>query len=650
MSDIIQLLPDAVANQIAAGEVIQRPASVVKELMENALDAGATSIQVILKDAGRTLIQVLDNGKGMSMSDARMAFERHATSKIRQADDLFALQTMGFRGEALASIAAIAQVELRTRREEDEMGTSIQIAGGTFENQEPISTAVGANFFVKNIFYNVPARRKFLKSNQTELSNIITEIERIALVRPDVSFSLFHNDNETLNLPATNLRQRIMNLFGKSFKQQLLTVEVDTALISVTGYIGRPEAARKKNGLQYFFVNGRYMRHPYFHKAVMQSYEQLIPQGGQPNYFLYLQVAPANIDVNIHPTKTEIKFENESFLWQIIHATVKEALGKFSAVPSIDFDMTDAPEIPVMPTEGVRQPKPQFDTSYNPFQTSKSKAVPANWQQVYEGVDTIKQFASQGATDISQLEHPSFDPVEFDGDPDYFHTDEIYPSASQPLESAASTTDLFTSQASAPSSALHTLFTSPAVSDGDHFQFKAQYILTSVKSGLMMIDQHRAHVRVLFEQYMDYISRKQGVSQGILFPEMITFAPADMPIVESILPDLSFLGFDLNNMGGCTFALNGVPAEVEGVNMIDVIHSMVNTAKEKARDVKADIHELISLTLAEVAAIPYGQVLNVTEMEKLIDDLFASSSPNYTPDGKLILSVLSNEEISKRFK
>jgi DNA mismatch repair protein MutL len=343
MNDIIQLLPDSVANQIAAGEVIQRPASVVKELMENAIDAGATSIQVILKDAGRTLIQVIDNGKGMSMTDARLSFERHATSKIRKAEDLFSLHTMGFRGEALASIAAISQVELRTRREDDEVGTLICISGSAVERQESVSCPVGANFQIKNIFYNVPARRKFLKSNQTELSNIIAEFERVALVNPQVSFSLFNNENELLNLPSANLRQRIMNVFGKSLNQQLLSVEVDTSLISVTGYIGLPEAARKKNALQYFFVNGRYMRHPYFHKAVMQSYERLIPSGEMPNYFLYFHVDPANIDVNIHPTKTEIKFENESFIWQILSAAVKEALGKFSAVPSIDFDMTDAP-------------------------------------------------------------------------------------------------------------------------------------------------------------------------------------------------------------------------------------------------------------------------------------------------------------------
>ncbi|MEG0949212.1 MAG: DNA mismatch repair endonuclease MutL [Bacteroidales bacterium] len=670
MNDIIQLLPDSVANQIAAGEVIQRPASVVKELMENAIDAGATSLQVILKDAGRTLIQVIDNGKGMSMTDARMAFERHATSKIRKADDLFSLQTMGFRGEALASVAAIAQVELRTRREEDEIGTALFISGSEVERQEAVSCPVGSSFQVKNIFFNVPARRKFLKSNQTELSNIISEFERIALVNPNISFSLFHNENEVLNLPATNLRQRIINIFGKSLNQQLLTVEVDTTMISVSGYIGRPEAARKKNALQYFFVNGRYMRHPYFHKAVMQSYEQLIPSGEMPNYFLYFNVDPANIDVNIHPTKTEIKFENETFLWQIISATVKEALGKFSAVPSIDFDMADAPEIPVFKTETVQPPQPQFNSSYNPFQQNKgtiqqpstNRRPDPDWQKLYGG-DSAQAFSSGSSTSgftESLADFPESLPgadVEFEGDPDYFHTDAVFPSSAEDDNSFAGVAPTsFESQitsdpvSSSMSSSMSLVFGNAKNADGEHYQFKGKYILTSVKSGLMMIDQHRAHLRVLFDQYMENITNKQGISQGVLFPEMITFAPADVPVLEGILDDLHFLGFDLNNMGGCTYAINGIPAGIEGLDVSNLLHSMVDTAREKGRDIKTDIHELIALSLAEVAAIPYGQLLNMDEMEKLIDDLFASSSPNYTPDGKLILSVISNDEVAKRFK
>ena len=700
MNDIIQLLPDSVANQIAAGEVIQRPASVVKELMENAIDAGATSIQVILKDAGRTLIQVIDNGKGMSMTDARLSFERHATSKIRKAEDLFSLHTMGFRGEALASIAAISQVELRTRREDDEVGTLICISGSAVERQESVSCPVGANFQIKNIFYNVPARRKFLKSNQTELSNIIAEFERVALVNPQVSFSLFNNENELLNLPSANLRQRIMNVFGKSLNQQLLSVEVDTSLISVTGYIGLPEAARKKNALQYFFVNGRYMRHPYFHKAVMQSYERLIPSGEMPNYFLYFHVDPANIDVNIHPTKTEIKFENESFIWQILSAAVKEALGKFSAVPSIDFDMTDAPDIPIFKTDSVQPPKPKFDKSYNPFQSKpQSQRHDIDWQKLYGGIDTAQVFSS-AANHSFDDDKPSSNPQhfssipssanntfhsaanmpvssselsedvageevtlstvgnnEFEGDPDYFQSDTPFPlntvesqAAEETLESSISADTALSNGSSQPSSSEMFASCSGTTSEGSHYQFKGRYILTSVKSGLMMIDQHRAHVRVLFDQYLQHIADKKGVSQGILFPEMLNFAPSDVPILESILDDLHFLGFDINNMGGCSYSMNGIPAGIEGVDVISLIHSMIDTAKEKGRDVKADIHELLALSLAEVAAIPYGQYLNIDEMERLIDDLFASSSPNYAPDGKPILSVITNDELSKRFK
>lgn len=676
MIDVIQLLPDSVANQIAAGEVIQRPAAVIKELVENAIDAGATSIQVILKDAGRTLIQVIDNGKGMSVSDARMAFERHATSKIKKAEDLFSLQTMGFRGEALASIAAIAQVELRTRRSEDEVGTCVRISGSEVEAQEVVSCDVGSNFQVKNIFFNVPARRKFLKSNQTEMSNIVSEFERIALVNPNVAFALYHNDNEILNLASANLRQRIINVFGKALNQQLLTVDVDSSLISVSGYIGNPKSARKKNALQYFFVNGRYMRHPYFSKAVMQSYEQLIPQGEQPNFFLYLNVDPANIDVNIHPTKTEIKFENESFLWQIINASVKEALGKYSAVPSIDFDMADAPEIPAHHSSPsiIQPPKPKFDTAYNPFDRSSSRPDP-NWQKMYGG---FSDSSDTGETPFNPFNPQPTISAHFDegngfeGDPDYFHTDTPFPietqhsGASLPLFDADAELNITVLEikeipsALIGSSANFTLEVEPTVQHvfptdetspgGQHYQFKGKYICTSVKSGLMMIDQHRAHIRVLFDQYIHQISNKQGVSQGVIFPEIVNFTPSEIPILESILEDLHFLGFELNNMGGCAYALNGVPAGIEGVDVAQLVHDMVDAAINKAGDVKANLHEMTALKLAEAASIPYGQLLSNQEMDKLIDNLFASVAPNYTPDGKTILSVISNDEIGKRFK
>ena len=623
MSDIIQLLPDSVANQIAAGEVIQRPASVIKELVENAVDAKASSIQVILKDAGRTLIQVIDNGKGMSATDARLAFERHATSKIKVADDLFSLHTMGFRGEALASIAAIAQVELRTKRKEDEMGTLITLAASTVESQECVSCPTGSNFCVKNIFYNIPARRKFLKSNQVELSNIINEFERIALINPEVSFILKHNDNELFNLQPGNFRQRIVSIYGKGMNQQLLPLEIETSLIKISGYIGKPEAARKRNALQYFFVNGRYMRHPYFHKAVMQSYEQLIPVGEMPNYFINFTVEPSQIYVNIHPTKTEIKFENEQAIWQIISATVKEALGKFSAVPSIDFDMTDAPDIPIFQKNNpVAPPKSNFNPSYNPFKMStggNSRRPDFDWNKLYAGF-TSGQVPVAGKEEESEIFASAID-----------REDDELSEESLIVQSVISTDNM-------------------GDTGGSFMQIRGRYILTNVKSGLMIVDQYRAHVRILFDRYMSCIQAKQGVSQRTLFPEIIQLTTAQVAILQNIMADLQFLGFDLSDMGNNAYSVNGIPSGIEGVNIETLIWNMLETATEKGRDVKADIHERLALSLAEAAAIPYGQVLSSLEMEQLVGDLLASVMPNYTPDGKTVISILSNDEITKRFK
>ena len=628
MNDVIQLLPDSVANQIAAGEVIQRPASVVKELVENAIDAGATLIQIVIKDAGRTLIQVIDNGKGMSETDARLSFERHATSKIRQAGDLFALRTMGFRGEALASIAAIAQVELRTRRAEDEVGTAITLAASVVESQECVSCPVGSNFSIKNIFYNVPARRKFLKSNQVELSNILSEFERIALVNPEIAFELIHNDNELFNLPVSNLRQRIISLFGKSMNQQLLTVEVETSLINISGYIGKPEASRKRNALQYFFVNGRYMRHPYFHKAVMQSYEHLIPVGEMPNYFINLAVDPASIDVNIHPTKTEIKFENEQPIWQILSAAVKEALGKFSAVPSIDFDMEGAPEIPVFHKgDSVKPPQTSFTPGYNPFKGSSStpKRPDYDWTQLYSGFESAKDMPRNSREEESQIFSSKVNQPVVPDNPSV---------VTSPSETIASKMN----DSAVP------------VSGGQYLQVKGRYIVTSVKSGVVLIDQYRAHVRILYDRYISHIQSGQGVSQRVLFPEMIYLSASQGAILASIKSDLDALGFDLSDMGSGAYSINGVPGGIEGVDVVNLLNKMIETASEKGGDVKSDIHESIARTLAESAAIPYGQILSPLEMEQLAEDLFASAMPGYTPDGKITLTVFSTEELQKRFK
>ena len=621
MSDIIRLLPDSVANQIAAGEVIQRPASVIKELVENAIDAGAQHVDVLVVDAGKTSIQVIDDGKGMSETDARLSFERHATSKIREAADLFALHTMGFRGEALASIAAVAQVELRTRMEGEELGTMLTISGSKVEGQEAVSCPKGSSFSVKNLFFNVPARRKFLKSNQTELSNILTEFERIVLVNPEVSFTLHHNGAELFNLPALQLRQRIMGVFGKKINQELLSLDVDTTMVRVSGFVGKPETARKKGARQYFFVNGRYMRHPYFHKAIMDAYEQLVPVGEQVSYFIYFEVNPANIDVNIHPTKTEIKFENEQAIWQILAAAVKETLGKFNAVPSIDFDTEGMPDIPAFdasPYTGIQPPKTTYNPDYNPFNVSaappSSYSKPSkDWEQLYAG---LERHAS------SQNFHP---------DENDYRAEEASPAENPGLYD-------------------HVEDSSVSEKSGQHYQFKGRFILTSVKSGLMIIDQQRAHIRILYDKYIDQISRRQGVSQGMLFPDIVQFPLSEVAILQEIMEDLSFLGFELTDLGGGSYAINGVPAGIEGLNPIDLIQNMVHTAMEKGGKVKEEVQSILALTLAKAAAIVPGQVLTNEEMTGLVDGLFAVATPNYTPDGKTVLSVINEDDLEKLFK
>ncbi len=609
MSDVIQLLPDSVANQIAAGEVIQRPASVVKELVENSVDAGATKIDVIIVDAGRTSIQVIDDGKGMSETDARLAFERHATSKIRQAEDLFALHTNGFRGEALASIVAVAQVVLKSRQVNDEIGTQITMSGSRFEGQEPCACPVGSNFTVSNLFYNVPARRKFLKSNSTELNNILTAFERIVLVYPQVSFTLHSNNTELFNLKAGNLRQRIIDVFGKRINQDLLPVNVETTMCKVTGFVGKPEAARKKGAHQFFFVNGRYMKHPYFNKAVMTAYDRLLPQGEQVPYFLYFEVNPNDIDVNIHPTKTEIKFENEQAIWQILMAAVKESIGVFNDVPSIDFDTEDKPDIPVYNPEVIptaSAPRISVNPHYNPFKSGETQQqqstsqVDENWEQLYEGLGGRASMEQEGS---------------------------IFESAPE-LESVAPTSDSIIAEKS-PS----------------HYQYKGKYIMTAVKSGLMIIDQHRAHVRILYEHYLRQFGLQEKHSQKVLFPEVLQFPVSQDMIVEKILPEMEKIGFELDNLGGGSYAVNAIPAGLEGINPLKLVQDMVDSAVEKGTSVLEELNQSLALTLARNAAIPQGQVLSNDEMEGIVNDLFACDNVNYTPDGKNVLCILKQREI-----
>jgi DNA mismatch repair protein MutL len=609
--DIIHLLPDSVANQIAAGEVVQRPASVIKELMENAVDAGASTVDVLVVDAGRTSIQVIDDGKGMSEQDARMAFERHATSKIKQAEDLYSLHTMGFRGEALPSIAAVAQVHLLTRTIDNELGTDLTIEGSQITSQEACSCPVGANFEVRNLFFNVPARRKFLKSNQTELNNIIQEFERIALVNPTVSFSFSHNGEVMTKLPASNLRQRIVNVFGKKLNEQLLSVDVDTTLARITGFVGKPETARKKNANQFFFVNGRYMRHPYFHKAVLEAYAHLIPEGEQIPYFLYFEVDPANIDVNIHPTKTEIKFENDSAIWQILVAAIKDSLGKFNAVPTIDFDVEGRPDIPAFDFHAgadVHAPRVQVDNNYNPFRSSEGKSqsqrqTPVDWEQLYANIQKSTPDADY------QIEEP-----------------------------AEQMQDLFSDEAP-----------SGMEMSNCHFQYRGQYILTPVQTGLMMVDQHRAHVRILYERFYNQMHGQKASSQGLLFPEMLRLPPSDAILFQDMLDGLRSLGFDIESLGGGSFSVNGVPTDLKGANPVSVLTQMVETVKEKETGIENELQHRIALVMARNTSIVAGQVLSNTEMESLLAELFQCQNPNLTPTGKVIVSVLEQTQIDKLF-
>lgn len=617
MSDIIHLLPDSVANQIAAGEVIQRPASVIKELVENAIDAGAKNIQIIINDAGKTCMQVIDDGCGMSEMDARLAFERHATSKITKAADLFALRTMGFRGEALASIAAVAQVELLTKRDEDEIGTRIRIAGSKLEEQEAVATNTGTHFIIKNLFYNIPARRKFLKTDATELSKILNEFERIALVNPAVSFTLFSNETELFNLPATTIRQRIVHLFGKKINQDLLSVDVETTLIKVTGFVGKPESSRKRGAHQFFFVNGRYMRHPYFFKAVMEAYTELIPTGDVVSYFVYFEIDPATIDVNIHPTKTEIKFENEQAIWQIIAAAVKETLGRFNEVPSIDFDTEGMPDIPAFDdSEPVGIPQVHINQDFNPFSTGSTpsyKRKEIDWEPLYDGI-------ARG----SKVNAPTTGDFSFDSS---LQAGEVI-----------------------PSKASSTLYQEESYEKGSTLlQFKGRFVLTSVKSGLMLIDQHRAHIRVLYDRYMNQIQQKKSSAQGVLFPEIIDLPASQAAVLEELKEDFTAVGFELNNLGGGSYAINGIPEGIEGLDPVELVHKMLETAMEKGGDIKSEVHSILALTLAKSAAIVYGQVLSHNEMGSLVDALFACTSPNYTPDGLAVLSTMLDADIDKLF-
>lgn len=636
MSDIIKLLPDSVANQIAAGEVIQRPASVIKELVENAIDAGATSIQIVLKDAGRTLIQVIDNGKGMSDTDARLAFERHSTSKISKAEDLFSLQTMGFRGEALASIAAIAQVELRTRAKGAQLGTKIMINASKCESQEPDMCPEGSNFMIKNIFFNVPARRKFLKSNQVELSNIIKEYEKLALVNHHVDFSLSNNDKLLNKFSGGSFKQRIASLWGAKVDQQLVPLNTDTSLVRITGFVSKPEGARKRNFLQFLFVNGRFMRHPYFHKAIISSYSELIPDDEQPNYFLNFSVDPESIDVNIHPTKTEIKFENELPIWQILAAAVKESLGRFSAVPQIDFDTIDAPEIPAFNDHTVvTAPEDGVDPTYNPFKPQSKSSAGGGSSYHPQSAGSFGGYSSNPLPDWEKL-YQNFEKGKQEG---------IASITEQDVEDSFSDFG----EVEPVNSGVQAEIITPDMSSAMCMQMKGRYILSPIKSGLMIVDQHRAHVRVLFEQYIKQLDTTTISSQRVLFPEVLQLTTSQNIILKELEPEMEKIGFNLAQLSGNDWSINAVPAGMENVNIKDTILQVIDEVSMGGTSITTKVYESIALRVAKSAAIPYGKTMLQEEMDTLLSKLLCLPNPNYTPDGKTIISVLSNEQLEKMF-
>lgn len=639
MSDIIRLLPDSVANQIAAGEVIQRPASVIKELVENSIDAGATSVTIVIKDAGRTLIQVIDDGCGMSDTDARLAFERHTTSKISRAADLFSLSTMGFRGEALASIAAIAQVDLRTMQKDASIGTRLLISGSKVESQQPEACAPGSNLMVKNLFYNVPARRKFLKKDAVELSNIMREFERLALVNIGVDFTLISNDTTLHALRRASLKQRIADLFGKSLGRQIIPVETDTSIVRINGFIGLPENARKRNPLQYFMVNGRNMRHPYFHKAIMQCYERLIPAEEQPNYFINLTVDPDTIDVNIHPTKNEIKFENEQPIWQILSAAVRESLGRFNAAPAIDFDVEDAPEIPAFTPDISATHEVELDDSYNPFarptgdarRASKLASLPDDDDDnVFYPTPTATSGRSAGGHKSANFQdweklYDDFVRKRDDGYASIVESKVNTPDAQEELE-------------------METDSIAPAT-----IQLKNSYILSPSREGLMIIDQHRAHKRILYESYLSKAREHTFVCQSTMFPEVVELSGAQNAVLCDIAPELENLGFNIAPLGDNTWSIMGVPSILKDANPRDTLLGMIENITESGEDLATGLHERLALSMARSSAIKRGQSLTAAEMDKLISDLFRLPSPGLTPEGNTVFTIINIDDISKLF-
>ena len=613
MHDLIQLLPDAIANQIAAGEVVQRPASVVKELMENSIDAGATHIQLIIKDAGKGIVQVIDNGSGMSETDARMCFERHATSKIRKAEDLFHIKTMGFRGEAMASIASVSQVELKTRRPSDELGTHIKIDGSVFKAQENIQAPIGTSIAVKNLFYNIPARRNFLKSNPVEIRHILDEFQRIALAHPEISFSFIQNEQETYALPAEKLGKRIVDLFGKSYREQLATCEENTNYVSIKGYVGKPEHAKKTRGEQFFFVNDRFIKNSYLNHAVMSAYERLLPDGAFPFYVLFLSIDPQHIDINVHPTKTEIKFDDERSIYAIIQAAVRKTLSIHNLIPSLDFD-SNVNFNSHNRTEGRGQePQSAYTESYKP------KAAHDAWKQLYEGLqNNIDAFEQQAPSQQANL---------FASGINSFHESTTIQSKANAWERGVESNSKL-----------------------QYIQVLNKYIIVSMSQGALVIDQKRAYQRIMYDQFMENLNRKNGASQQVLFPQLMTINPADQVLLAEIGAEINDLGFRLETNEQGQMLIVGVPTEIGDEDGQSILEGILEQIKHAASDLDVKRSEKIAQSMANRSAIRFQQrALNQEETRSLIEQLFASTNPNFSPNGESISQLMQPESFEGLF-
>ncbi|MGH1336694.1 MAG: DNA mismatch repair endonuclease MutL [Aureispira sp.] len=652
MSDLIQLLPDLIANQIAAGEVVQRPASVVKELLENAIDAGSTSIRLIIKGAGKTLIQVVDNGVGMSETDARMCFERHATSKIRHTEDLFSITTKGFRGEAMASIAAVAQIEMRTKRHEEELGIDIHLAGSKITSQEPCQAAAGTSIAVKNLFYNVPARRKFLKSDTVELRHIVDEFQHVALAHPDIFFSFHHNGNKLYHLPTANLRQRIVGVLGNKINKNLIPIEEETDVLRISGYIGKPEAAKKTRGDQFFFVNDRFIKSAYLNHAILTAYEELLPEKHYPLYVIFFEMDPSKIDVNVHPTKQEIKFEDERLVYNYLRVTARHALAQNSITPSLDFEvesgisqhLDDANFNPSPldqslenPTEGQTFGSKASSGSFSsksssytpPKKTSLEESNLQNWEQLYA---SIENEAFEKGKALEREEEATL----FSQGTNKNETDNDAPQTFSSKASANNTTSTKTSSKDSPTTTKHL------------YQLHAQYIVSPIKSGFMLVDQNMAHQRILYERYLQQLDQKQANTQKLLFPQTVDLSPADAALLKDLLPQLQELGMDIKEFGDNSFVVHGLPSELSQKNEQQIILQLLEQFKQNV-DLNIELYDNLARSLAKQAAMKAGTTLSPLEMHQLINELFACHVPYVGPSGHKTFISMDLEDLAKQF-